>query len=82
MPKATEYIESITLRGMGFRDALAEGAAMAQRDLDPNACPACRGRGWKLIRSRRAVVIATLLRGLATPARRDCPACDGTGNAG
>jgi DnaJ-class molecular chaperone len=55
---------------------------MTQREPDSDACPACRGRGWKLVRSRRAVIIGTLLRGGAAATRRDCPACNGTGRAG
>jgi hypothetical protein len=59
-----------------------ELAAMAQSDSDPKPCPSCDGRGWKLVRPRRALIIGTLLRGSAAAVRRDCLACDGTGRAG
>jgi len=56
-------------------------AAMMQADPQVKVCPFCRGRGWKLVRARRAVVIGTLLRGLAVAGRRDCLDCGGTGHA-
>jgi hypothetical protein len=54
---------------------------MTKDDPGPGACPACRGRGWKLVRSRTALVIGTLLRGSAAVTRRYCLECDGTGLA-
>jgi len=43
------------------------------------ACPACRGQGWKFRRSRRALVIGTLIRGTADAARQSCLDCGGSG---
>jgi DnaJ-class molecular chaperone len=43
------------------------------------ACPACRGQGWKFRRSRRALVIGTLIRGIADAARQSCLECGGSG---
>ena len=54
---------------------------MTQHDHAPAACLACRGRGWKFRRSRRALVIGTLMRGAAEPARRSCLECRGSGHA-
>jgi hypothetical protein len=75
------YRDDNSTRDGLYRCCGPELAAMAQSDLEPNVCQACSGRGWKFVRARRALVIGTLLRGSATPERRDCLACDGTGRA-
>jgi DnaJ-class molecular chaperone len=52
---------------------------MEKPNPDANKCPACRGRGWKFQRSRRAAVIGTLTRGSTAAMRRSCLECGGTG---
>jgi hypothetical protein len=54
---------------------------MTRRDPEPPLCLACRGRGWKFRRSRRALVVGALTRGSAEPARRSCLECGGSGHA-
>ena len=44
-------------------------------------CPSCRGYGWKVRRSRRALVIGTIVRGAADVGRFTCLDCGGTGHA-
>jgi hypothetical protein len=44
-------------------------------------CPSCRGSGWKVRRSRRALVIGTIVRGTADAGRFTCLDCGGTGHA-
>ncbi len=65
---------------MGRPGGLPDRGVMAEPDLDPPRCEACRGRGWKLRRSRRAVILGTLARGAGGPARSStCRDCDGRG---
>ena len=56
-------------------------AAMAVHGSDTDACPACRGLGWKLIRSRRELVIGPLTFGLVIDSVDHCGECEGTGRA-
>jgi DnaJ-class molecular chaperone len=43
------------------------------------ACASCRGHGWKFRRSRRALVIGTLIRAAAEAVRQSCLDCGGSG---
>jgi hypothetical protein len=61
---------SVTLDGMN-------GTCAA----DPANYPSCRGHGWKIRRSRRALIIGALTRGAAGTARRTCLDCGGSGQA-
>src|SRR5579859_7294941 len=76
------YITVIYHRVIGSRRTVADVGVMQQQcDSSAVACTACRGRGWKFCRSRRALVIGTLTRGAVEPARRSCPECQGSGHA-
>lgn len=73
----------ITVRSpyvMGSRLRVADRGRMRKVDSPSDGrCPACRGRGWKFRRARRALVIGTLTRGAAAPVRRTCLTCGGSG---
>src|ERR1700733_4435747 len=61
--------DSVTLIGM--RSAGGTHAA---------DCPSCRGIDWKVRRSRRALVVGTVVRGTADAARFTCLDCGGAGH--
>ena len=64
-----------------LRDSVTLADMRGARGTHTADCPSCRGYGWKVLRSRRILVIGTIVRGTAETARRTCLDCGGTRHA-